>query len=270
MFSLFQRPDAQQQPKQPVSATKITGKIADRLERGKTAIEGTTAALAVAGIAASGPAIPIVLATATVALVLARAYSQTKTLAKEFRKTYTIIMKVNDLLLRLQAVATKRNLPIDLSGLVDAVTEIETVIAKYASPKVLAAIREMTLQANGTPGNIQAQEGIFKAVKSFAGRWMTPAQITERLKESRNNLALQLSLVTAEYSLALDSPENADLVSVPPAAPPTPQQVDAEIAKAEVIAQTPEPTEVPQTPAAAGGTMRRRRKRRGKTLRRVK
>ncbi len=276
MFSLFQRSNPQQQ-QQPVSTTKATGKLASQIESGKVALEGATAALAVAGIAASGPALPAVVAAATIALVLARAYSQTKTLGKEFAQTYRVLARVKKFLLRLKAVADKRNLPIDTADLVEAVSEIEKIVAKFAAPKVLAKIREILKQGELDPASIKTPDGPIAMAKSMFGRWVMSAKNLEKLKDARNNLALQLSAVTAEFSLALDSPENADLVSVPPAAPPPPQQVEAEVAKAEAIAQTPDPAEVSQTPgptqlaaAAAGGATRRRRNRNGKTLRRVK
>lgn len=267
MFSLFQRPESQQQSP-TISTSKATGKLASRLESGKVAIEGATTALAVAGIAASGPALPAVLAAATITLILARAYSQTKTLGKEFAQTYKVLARVKNFLLRLKAVADRRNLPIDVSDLADAVADIERIVAKFAAPKVLTKIREILKEGKLDPASIKTPDGPVAMAKSMFGRWVMSAKNLEKLKDARNNLALQLSAVTAEFSLALDSPENADLVSVPPATPPPSQQVGDEVGKAEVQAQTPEPAE--ETPTPTGGTIRRRRKRNRKTLRRFK
>jgi hypothetical protein len=261
MFSLFQRSESQQ----PISATKVTERVASKLEAGKTAVEGTAAALAVVGIAATGPAIPAVLAAATIALVLARAYAQTKTLGKEFTQTYKVLVRVKKFLLRLKAVSERRNLPIEVSDLVDAIAEIERIVAKFAAPKVLSKIQEILRQGELDPASIKTPDGPIAMAKSMFGRWVMSARNLDKLKEARNNLALQLSAVTAEFSLALDDPANADLVTVPPATPPPPQQVGDEVGKAEVVAQTPDPSE--ETPATGGRRTRRRSKRSRKTTR---
>lgn len=253
MFSFFSR---SQEPPAPPSMTATTGKIASAIESGKIGIETTSSALAVVGIAASGPALPIVLAVATTLLVMTKMYSQTKTLGKEFVKTYKVVVRVQKVLGKLAAIneTNPGRIQIDLTDLIEAVNEIQATVAKLAPPKVLSKINE-ALRQGGSKEQIEGPNGPVAFAKGFIGRWVLSSSKLQTLQQKRTNLALQLSIVSAELSLELDKPANAELAAIPEKVASPEAAANAE-SQMEQLASQP-----------VGGT-RRRQRHRSKTYRR--
>lgn len=261
MFSLFSR--TQETPKTNPSMTALTGKVASAAEAGKVGIEGATAVLAFVGIASSGPALPVVLAVSTTVLVMAKMYSQTKTLGKEFTKTYKVIIRVQKVLAKLAAIneTNPGRIQIDLTDLIDAINDIQSTIAKLAPPKVLAKINE-ALRQGGSKEQIEGPNGPVALAKGFIGRWVLSSSKLQDLQQKRTNLALQLSVVSAELSLELDKPANAELAAIPEK-PISPQDAaNAETQMEKIAAQEP-------AQPVVGGT-RRQRRHRSKTTRKNK
>lgn len=248
MSAIFSPPP--DQPKPSPGAPKAVA-AASAIQSGKTAVEATSAVLALTGIAASGPALPVVLAVATTLLVMTRMYSQTKTLKDAFGKTYRVVGRVQKVLAKLAGInkVSPGRIQIDLTDLIEAVTEIQKTVAKLAPPKVLAAINE-TLRAGGSTEQLKAPDGPIAYAKGFLGRWVLSSTSLRDLQQQALNLALQLSVVSAELSLELDKPMNAELAAVPEESVSPQEAADAESKMEQIATAAP----------AEGGTRRRTRR----------
>lgn len=251
----------------PVDAARISQAAATGIESSKATVEAAAAAIAFAGIAASGPALPIVLATATVAAVLARMYSLNKELREELRQTSEVVLEVQSLLSQLNAISKTRNLNINLKKLLKSIADINKRIAKIAGPNLLAEINAQIKAADSPDAVLQAPESRLSRFSGLVKRWVFSQSQIDKLREQRQNLGLELSFVSLRLALALDNPNNQDLASVTPAPLPSKEEVAESVSKMEAVSteQDPPPDPVQGPVQGARRTRRRRIKRRSKT-----
>lgn len=249
--------------KKAVAPTVATAELADTGIGAVSKTATVSSAIAVAaGAAAAGPALPIVLGVAVAAAVCVKLYAQNKKLAKMFVDVTRTVDKVNLLLTKMKAVADKKQLPLDVTPVTQAATDLQGIIAKFAGPQVMAEI------------NKDLAEG-RKPDQKPAGYWdrarrsLTAGLLIGDLREKLVNLSIAFSILQSEFALQLDDPENEALAATAGDVE-TPTQVTpenaGEVAKANAVAASAV-DENPAPPQGAGRRKTRRRRPRSKTRR---
>ena len=223
----------------------------------------TAAIVALAGAAAAGPALPVIIGIAAIAAAGAKIYAQNKKLARMFTQTSKLTAKIKVLLAGMIAVSVRKNLTLDVSDVQTAADDILDTIARIAGPDTIRQIQE-DLRTGQAPNVNPNRWQRFK-------RAFTPGTAINNFREQLVNLSLAFSILQSEFALQLEKPENDGLVALTDSAAPAadPAQVAKILQGAEAAAAAPEdPTT--STPGTGGRTTRRRRHRgRRKTSKRM-